>query len=248
MNQIQEGLSARQTQLLKVIVDEYIETAEPVGSVSIEKKYDLGVSPATIRNDMADLTAKGYLRQPHTSAGRVPSPLAMKFYINQLMQENKLSITDEVQAKENVWDSRKDLDKLMKEATQALSEKTHQLAIATLSDGSKYIYGHSMVFDHPEFINYQVARSIFSILEQSKMINELFFVHLTGATPIEILFGEELGWDYFEPVGVVASRFKIGNKDCAIGVVGPVRINYANVIPMVRYFGKLVEELAADER
>ena len=242
MNQNIE-LTSRQTQLLKVIIDEYIETAEPVGSVSIEKKYDIGVSPATIRNDMADLTTKGYLKQPHTSAGRIPTSLAIKFYINQLMEEKKLSLTDEVQAKENVWDARNNLDQLLKDATQALAEKTHQLAVTTLSDGSKYIYGHSMIFDYPEFTNFEVSRSIFSILEHNRRFNELFFEHLTGATPIEILFGEELGWEFFEPVGVVASRFQIGNKQGAIGVLGPIRLNYASVIPLVRYFGRLIEEI-----
>lgn len=243
MRQLQEGLSQRQTQLLKVLVDEYIETAEPVGSVSIEKKYDIGVSPATIRNDMADLTNKGYLKQPHTSAGRIPTPLAMKFYINQLMEEKKLSVTDEVQAKEDVWDSRADIDNLLRDATQALAQKTNQLAIAILNDGNQYTYGHSMIFEHPEFLDYQVAQAIFSILEQDRRVREIFFKHITGATPIEILFGEELGWEFFEPVGVVATRFKVGNNEGALAVVGPVRLNYSNVIPMVRYFGRLIEEI-----
>ena len=74
-----DGLTARQTQILKCIIDEYIETAEAVGSEALEKKYSLGVSPATIRNEMASLTKLGFLRQLHTSAGRVPSPKAMKF-------------------------------------------------------------------------------------------------------------------------------------------------------------------------
>src|SRR3990172_6835296 len=103
-----DGLTARQTQILKAIIDEYIETADPVGSEALEKKYNLGVSPATIRNEMVSLTKTGYLRQPHTSAGRIPSPNAMKFYIGQLMEEKQMSLTDEVKAKEEVWDSRGD--------------------------------------------------------------------------------------------------------------------------------------------
>ena len=94
-----DGLTARQTQILKSLIDEYIETAEPVGSESLEKRYNLRVSPATIRNEMVFLTNAGFLRQPHTSAGRVPSPKAMKFYISQLMQEEQMSLTDEVKAK-----------------------------------------------------------------------------------------------------------------------------------------------------
>lgn len=240
---MENNLSSRQTQLLKVLIDEYIETAEPVGSLTLERKYNLGVSPATIRNEMVALTESGFLRQPHTSAGRVPSPKAMKFYINQLMEEKNLSVTEEVRAKENVWDSRENIDNLMKEATRALSQKTHSLAVASLDDGDVWSYGHSNIFGNPEFDNYQVCQSIFETIEQERRIRELLFEHLTGQTPIEVLFGEELGWEFFEPVGLVASRFKIGDHEGAIGIIGPYRLNYASIIPTVRYFGKLVQEL-----
>lgn len=240
---MENNLSSRQTQLLKVLIDEYIETAEPVGSLTLERKYSLGVSPATIRNEMVALTESGFLRQPHTSAGRVPSPKAMKFYINQLMEEKNLSVTEEVRAKENVWDSRENIDNLMKEATRALSQKTHSLAVASLDDGDVWSYGHSNVFGNPEFDNYQVCQSIFETIEQERRLRELLFEHLTGQTPIEVLFGEELGWEFFEPVGLVASRFKIGGHEGAIGIIGPYRLNYASIIPTVRYFGKLVQEL-----
>ena len=84
------ALTSRQTQILKALIDEYIETAEPVGSDALDKKYNLGVSPATIRNEMVNLTKLGFLKQPHTSAGRVPTSGAMKFYIDQLMEEKQI--------------------------------------------------------------------------------------------------------------------------------------------------------------
>src|SRR3990172_11919944 len=105
-----DSLTARQTQVLKSLIDEYIDTAEPVGSESLDKKYSLGVSPATIRNEMMDLTRMGYLRQPHTSAGRVPSPKAMKFYIDQLMDERRMSVAEEVKVKEGVMGVKDDLN------------------------------------------------------------------------------------------------------------------------------------------
>lgn len=239
-----DSLSSRQTQLLKVIIDEYIATAEPVGSLALENKYNLGVSPATIRNEMALLTLKGFLKQPHTSAGRVPTPKAMKFYINQLMEEKSLSVTDEVAAKEGVWDSRDNMDHLMKDATQALAQQTHYLAVSALDNGEAWVAGHSNLFESPEFYNHQVCRSLFGLLEEERRVRELFFGRFTGASPIEVLFGEELGWEYFEPIGMVASRFRLGDKQGSIGVVGPFRLNYPRVIPTVRYFGNLIQELA----
>lgn len=240
---MEDALSSRQTHLLKSIIDEYIVTAEPVGSVSLENKYSLGVSPATIRNEMALLTSKGYLKQPHTSSGRVPTPKAMKFYINQLMEEKRLSVTDEVHAKEEVWDSRDNLDQLMKEATQALAGQTHYLAVSALDNGETWVFGHANLFESPEFYNYHVCQSLFGILQEEKQLRELFFGHFTGASPIEVLFGEELGWEFLEPIGMVASRFKLGDREGAIGVVGPFRLNYPRVIPTVRYFGSLIQQL-----
>lgn len=236
-------LSPRQTLILKAIIDEYVETADPVGSLALEKKYDLGVSPATIRNEMGELTSKGYLRQPHTSAGRVPTPMAMKFYISQLMEEKKVSLTQEVRAKEQVKSSHDDLGEIMEYATEALAQNTGCLAIAVVEDGKQWSHGYANIFDSPEFYNYQVSQSLLSLLDERRMLSEIFFERLTGASPIEVLFGEELEWDFFEPVGVVASQFQAGNKRGAIGVFGPYRLNYASVIPMVRYFGRLLKEI-----
>ena len=242
---MERELTDRQTQLLKAIIDEYISSAEPVGSLAIEQKYNLGVSPATIRNEMVELTNKGFLRQPHTSAGRVPTPHAMKFYINQLMEEKTLSVTDEVSAKESVWDSRADVDQLMQEATKSLAQRSNYLAVASTDDGSVWVYGHGHIFDNPEFYNYHVCQSLFSILDEHRRVRELFFERLTGLSPIEVLFGEELGWEYFEPVGLVATRFQVGDRKGALGVIGPYRLDYASVLPTVRYFGNLIQELSS---
>lgn len=238
-----EGLSSRQTQLLKVIIDEYLETAEPVGSIVIERKYSLGVSPATIRNEMAALTAKGYLKQPHTSAGRIPTPVAMKFYISQLMDEKTMSVSEEVRAKENIRGAQENIDHLMREATQRLSETTGSLAVATDDKGDIWSHGYSHVFENPEFNNYLVCQKVFSMIEEVSLLHELMFRRLTGSTPIEVLFGEELGWDNFEPVGIVASRFEANGKNYALGVIGPFRLNYARVIPTVRYYGDLMHNI-----
>ena len=84
-------LTERKLKILQAIISDYVRTAEPVGSRTISKKYDLGISPATIRNEMADLEEMGYLTHPHTSAGRVPSDMAYRLYVNALMEKKELS-------------------------------------------------------------------------------------------------------------------------------------------------------------
>ena len=93
----QKELSPRKQKILKAIVDLYIRTAEPVGSKTIAQLTDMDFSSATIRNEMAELTNLGYLEQPHTSAGRIPSPMGYRFYIDRLMQDYRLT-TDEAQS------------------------------------------------------------------------------------------------------------------------------------------------------
>jgi len=177
-----DALTARQTQILKAIIDDYIETAVPVGSQALEKKYDLGVSPATVRNEMVALTKSGYLKQPHTSAGRIPTPKAMKFYIDQLMEEKQMSLTDEVKAKEEVWDARGDVNSLLREAVHALASQTGSLAIAATDNGRVWHSGYSHVFSHPEFADLDVCSNLFNLLEEVSMIDELFFKKMQGTS------------------------------------------------------------------
>jgi transcriptional regulator of heat shock response len=241
-----DGLTSRQTQILKTIIDEYIATAEPVGSVALDKKYNLGISPATIRNEMAALTQAGYLRQPHTSAGRVPTPTAMKFYIKQLMEEKQMSLVDEVKAKEEVWDSKNNLDELMNETTHALANRTRSLAVAALKGKKDKFWqaGYSYVFQNPEFSDIAICRNLFSIFEEFDKLDQLFFGMAQDTSPLEVLFGEELGWPELAPTGIIATHFNVRGKPGALGVIGPARSDYATVIPILRYFGSLIEEVA----
>ena len=238
------ALSARQTQILKALIDEYIETAEPVGSEALDKKYNLGVSPATIRNEMSALTKAGYLKQPHTSAGRIPTAVAMKFYIDQLMEEKQMSLAEEVKAKEEVWDVRDDFDQLLTEATHALAERTKNIAIAATDEGGLWHSGYSNIFANPEFFDIQACSSLFSFIEEAESIHELFFERPLSGSPIDVYFGEELGWPNLSPVGVVATHFNAKGRKGVLSVIGPVRLSYPTVIPVLRYFRNLIEEVA----
>ena len=123
-------LTERQLQILQAIIDDYVENAEPVGSRSISKKYDLGVSPATIRNEMADLEEMGYLTHPHTSAGRVPSDKAYRLYVNSMMKKKSLSARDKRLINERLAASRDEFDQTIRHAAELLSEITHLASFA----------------------------------------------------------------------------------------------------------------------
>lgn len=237
-------LTPRQAQLLKVIVEEYIESAESVGSETIEKKHpDLGISPATIRNEMVKLTEAGFLKKIHSSAGRMPTPVGLKFYIKELMKAKELSVTDEVAVKEKVWNYRHSLDKLLREATRALAAKTKALALATSTEGDLYYAGTANILEMPEFYDINLTRNLLLRLDHFDFWNRLFSRAIEEEDPIHILLGEELG-EYLSPCSFVYSHYQAGSKGGGvIGVVGPCRLDYPYVIPAVRYFGDLISEM-----
>lgn len=241
-----DDLTERQTKILKTIIEEYVETGEPIGSQSIERKHELGVSPATIRNEMVQLTQKGFLKQPHVSAGRTPTPQAFKFYVRHLMEEEKLSVADEVAAKEKIWDSRFEFKKLMRESTRALADVAHSLAVATTKEGDLFHAGYAHILELPEFYDIDIARTVLSIIDQFDQMQTLF-TRSFDEGPIHLLLGEELGYDYLEPCGMVFAHFKAGPKySGSLGVIGPNRLNYPRIIPTLNYFINLIEELAVN--
>ncbi|HKK95724.1 MAG TPA: heat-inducible transcriptional repressor HrcA [Anaerovoracaceae bacterium] len=123
-------LSERKLKILQVIISDYVTCAEPVGSRSIAKKYDLGISPATIRNEMSDLEEMGYLTHPHTSAGRVPSDKAYRLYVNTLMMKTKLTKLEKNIIAEKLKTDVSEFEKRIQEAASVLSEITNLTSFA----------------------------------------------------------------------------------------------------------------------
>ena len=237
-------LSERKKDLLRTIVDEYIDTAEPVGSEHIVEKHSLGVSPATVRNEMAALTDAGFLKQPHTSAGRIPTSLGLKTYINELMKETSLAVKDEVTIKESLWEQRFQFHKLLRQAARELSSQTASLAIAYSEDGEFYYAGTSNILDIPEFYDIDLTKTVLGLVDQQDSLAQIFD-RAVGDEDVHILLGDELGGDYLEYCGVVFAPFGSGKKNAGvIGVLGPTRMQFNKVIPTVRYFGDLLTELS----
>ncbi len=235
-------LTQRQIEILKCIVKEFTDTAEPVGSETLEKKYDIGVSPATIRNEMADLVKMGYLNKPHSSAGRVPTSKALKLYINELMKQKELSVAEEVKAKEKVWDLRTREDKFLRELTRDLAGKTKTLAVATTDEGDIFYSGYSHILEMPEFYDIDVTKNLLNMLDDFAYFD---IILKRIENDFAVMFGDELENNFYRPYGFVFSRYKTRNSTTgSIGVVGPTRLQYDNVVPFVRYFGSLIDEVA----
>lgn len=238
------NLTQRQVEILRAIIEEYIQTADAVGSETLEKKHNLSASPATIRNEMVRLEEFGYIKKPHSSAGRVPTPAGMKFYVNELMKERELSVVEEVALKEKVWDYREREQRFLKEVTRLLAEKTKALAVATTDEGEMYASGYANILDMPEFYDIDVTKTLLTVLDEYE-----YFHNLCSNTNTEedtyILLGDDLGNKLRGPYGLVFTKFMTPNQHIGeVGVIGPVRLNYVSIVPTVRYIGNLIEEVA----
>ena len=130
-------LTDRKKQILKVVVEDYIRTAEPVGSKAIASEMGGSVSSATIRNELADLVELGYLEQPHTSAGRIPSPKGYRLYVNELMERQRLSIAETEKINQSLQIKMEELDRVISQAGRAVSSFVNYPAyVATAGKGS----------------------------------------------------------------------------------------------------------------
>ena len=147
-------LNDRKKKILQLIIEDYISTAEPVGSRTIARKYDLGLSPATIRNEMSDLELLGYLEQPHTSAGRVPSAQAYRLYVDSLVEPGAL--TDNDRALINGWFTarRRSIDEIFQSTAKILSRMTQNVSmvLANRDESAHFRYMRFLPLDDHQAI------------------------------------------------------------------------------------------------
>jgi heat-inducible transcriptional repressor len=136
------SLDKRKAYILATVVYEYIATAEPVGSNTLTQKYNLGISSATVRNEMAELEASGYLVQPHTSAGRVPSDAGYRTYVDELMQPELLGSDDRRRIREELHDASRELDEIIEHATKLLGRLSNNLAFLTRPQRDTQTFKH----------------------------------------------------------------------------------------------------------
>ena len=243
-----EDLTQRQIDILKVIIKEYTETGNAVGSEILEKKYKLGVSPATIRNEMVELAKKDYLKKTHFSSGRIPSAKGFRFYIKHLMKQKEMSTTDEISYKNSVWDERKEAHRLLSQATKILSQKTGLLSLVTTNLGDIYYSGMANLLNQPEFLDINLSRTLFSRLDEitfwEKILNDMFSLE----DEIYYMLGEE---DFHDPIfdccASVFGEFESSKIKGIIGVIGPKRMSYEAIIPQIKYFSGLLGEIVKEQ-
>lgn len=239
-------ISQRQKEILCQIVEEYAETASPVGSVTLAKLFN--VSPATIRAEMARLEALGFIAQPHTSAGRVPTDAGYRFYVNSLngaseetakTEQEKRLYERGTHAIEVRVSSQSKADAAIRRAVDSLVELTGNLGLATIG-GQLYLSGISQLFTQPEFLDARRVQSVAKLLDNL----EPWLREAAPGEPLNIFIGQENPIERNSGVSLIISKFRSPFSDRSyIGVLGPTRQNYAKVMSLVGYTGQMLEEI-----
>jgi heat-inducible transcriptional repressor len=230
-------MTERQKQILCAIVEQYAEVAGPVGSSLLAKVFN--VSSATIRAEMAELERLGYIMQPHTSAGRVPTDQGYRFYVNNLTESKEQG---EGRRAERALTARVHHggvpERTIRNAVDTLVELTHNLGLATMGD-QLYMSGLSNLFGQPEFMHGGQVQQVARLLDNL----EPWLREAAPNEPLSVYIGRENPIGRSAGCSLIISKFHSPYSDRSyIGILGPTRQNYRDVMMLVRRAGETLEE------
>lgn len=233
----------RQTAIFKAIVKHFIQTAEPVGSNTLFVSYSFKVSPATIRNDMAALEEKGYIYQPHTSAGRIPTNLGFQHYAHELVDYEgvrKKAVADLKNILQE-YKIQKTRERIF-DAVSLLARASGNVSFATLPDNPRtFFLGLGNVLKQREFRENSIqASEVVEVLEKNDhFVNTLKQLGVNDT--IKVFVGDENILPQIQSCAVIVTRYNIEGYDGFFGLLGPIRMNYEYNIVMTEEIKKLLE-------
>lgn len=219
-----------------------MDTAVAVGSLGLNDKYELDVSSATIRNEMAALADQGFLRKTHSSSGRIPTTLAWRYFIEEIMEQlEDLEVLDETKARERIFQNRFNTEALLKESVMALAEFTGYAAIAMVGNNIYYA-GVSNLVEEPELQDINRLKALLTILENHPTLSEIFN-KMRGDSPYRVLIEDEIGLKSLDRFSIVYTDIKMhAGKNGHIAVLGPSRMNYAKTFTSLERVTKHLKE------
>jgi len=227
-------MDKRKELILKTIIKEHIKTAQPVGSEGLVDKYNLDISSATVRNEMAELEELGFIAQPHTSAGRIPTEKAYNFYLENL-SEKRLSEA-EVKVFEKLL-AEKD-EENFKQAAKAMAKISQTAIFWAFHKYDLYYTGISNLLHQPEFRETNLIYDISEVIDRVDEIIGSIFNDLKYGP--QILIGSKNPFGAY--CGTVVAKYKLGDNIGLVGILGPVRMNYEKNLALVKFINNILME------
>lgn len=233
-------LSDRRQRVLAALIEEYVAHALPVGSRTLTERYRFGVSPATIRNELSALEEDGYISQPHTSAGRIPTDHGYRAFVDDLVESGMVSEDDEAnEAIGRLRETASELDELLDRTSKALSQFTDCLSVVTPPGfAHPSLTGIMSLMRQPEFTYTEALLPVMQVLEDDTVLLHVLDATAPSSDSPHVRIGSENETEELSGVSVVACRYGIGPNGGIVAVIGPTRMDYTKALAAVRIASK----------
>lgn len=232
--------NARKQDVLKTLVETFVHTGQPVGSMQVMEQLPYEVSSATIRNDMVELTELGLLAQPHTSAGRIPTDFGYKTYVKVIIEDRRELSKRQQEVLNKHFEKLRSLQEKYQAAARMLAEMSGSIGMLMDDTQNVYLSGMSNVAKMPEFNDDQFGIKLIEALEQPK---ELIQNLNNSVNPgdVNVLIGQD-NLLQINKATVVITHFGPQGKR-VISIIGPTRMDYNKALPLIDYMRKLLNDL-----
>ncbi len=232
-------MNKRQEKILSAVVEEYTEKVVPVGSKVLSEKYGLKMSPATIRNDMAVLSKEGFLYQPHTSAGRIPTDKGYRYFVEKIMSDRPLSLAEQKKLQAELLKLKAQKNKLSRVTAKLLSSLSGALVISGAEDDACE-FGISELLENPEFRQADEFCKVAELLDRvDENVSDILSQMTDGKT--RIFIGKENPIKNLPNCSMVVSPYDTkSGKKAMLAIVGPKRMDYAKNKSLLEYMKKVL--------
>lgn len=232
-------MNDRKSAILSAIIKEHINTGQTVASKAVVDNYGFSLSPATIRNEMMDLEKEGYIHQPHTSAGRVPTEKGWKFYIENFLKDIDLPKKHKNFLKDVLKVSGLSYESMIKDVAKNLAELSKDAVFVGFSSDNFYYTGLTNLFRQPEFHKLDLVCQVSSVVDHLDEVIKNMFNEVAGSDETKIFVGSEN--PFGKECGSILSRYQYGQKESGVfGILGPMRMNYENNLALIKYARNLL--------
>ena len=228
----------RKELILRLIIEDYIQTAEPVGSKQLADRHGLDFSSATIRNEMVLLEQEGYLRQPHTSAGRIPTEKAYLYYLQNVVEPKKRSpSTQDFHAERGLHETEQETLRIF---AKRLVEISGETALVAFDPRSSYYVGVSNLLQKPDFDDVELIRTISLLVDQFDEVMSRVYDRVQNDPVVYIGSQNPFG----NPMATILIRYHFSEAhEGLLGLVGPVRMDYAKNIALLERAQELIAQI-----
>lgn len=231
-------MDPRKEIILKLIVDEYIRTAEPIGSKYLCERSGLECSSATVRNDMAVLEREGFIKQPHTSAGRIPTEKAYVYYLQRFIGDGPLK-TGQARIRK-AYERAATRESAVKELAKTLVELSGETAIVAFGPRFSYYTGVSNLFAKPDFADLHLMQQLSELVDRFDGVMETMFGRV-GDDKL-ILLGSKN--PFGETMSTIMIKYKLPTGEPGLlGLIGPMRMNYERNIKLIEEAKMILDEI-----